>query len=74
MATIAWMNKGVLGEDTKRIYNAITTAISIALGLNLMSAFKDLALNLRWPVLSSKKRSLVEVSMPFVKVVMGLYS
>ena len=68
------MNKGVLGEDTKRIYNAITTAISIALGLNLMSAFKDLALNLRWPVLSSKKRSLVEVSMPFVKVVTGLYS
>lgn len=43
------------------MYNAITTAISIALGLNLMSAFKDLALNMRWPVLSAKKRNLVEV-------------
>jgi len=61
LATLMWVNRGVLGEGRKRIYNAITTAISIALGLNLMSAFKDLALNLRWPVLSGKKRNLVEV-------------
>ena len=46
------------------MYNALTTAISIALGLNLMSAFKDLALNMRWPVLSAKKRNLVEVGWP----------
>lgn len=58
---INWRDRGVLGEGRKRMYNAITTAISIALGLNLMSAFKDLALNMRWPILSAKKRNLIEV-------------
>jgi hypothetical protein len=62
MSTRVWHGKGVLSENQKRMYNAITTAISIALGLNLMSAFKDLALNMRWPILSAKKRNLVEVS------------
>ena len=61
--TLAWVNRGVLGEGKKRIYNAITTAISIALGLNLMSAFKDLALNLR--LLSARSRNLVEVKYAF---------
>lgn len=51
----------MLSEGRKRMFNALTTAISIALGLNLMSAFKDLALNMRWPVLSAKKRNLIEV-------------
>ena len=61
MATRVWHDKGLLTEKQKRTYNAITTGISIALGLNLMSAFKDLALNMRWPILSAKKRNLVEV-------------
>ncbi len=61
LATQLWKDKPVLTETEKRVYNAITTGISIALGLNLMSAFKDLALNMRWPILSAKKRNLIEV-------------
>lgn len=69
--TLIWQKRGVLGTGRKRMFNAITTAISIALGLNLMSAFKDSALNLRWPVLSAKKRNLIEVRSVYVVVVVN---
>ena len=62
LSTIIWQNKGVISENQKKLYNAITTGISIAIGLNIASAFKDMALNMRWPILSARKRSLVEVS------------
>lgn len=61
MSTIIWSNKPAISENQKKIYNAITTAISIALGLNIASAFKDMALNMRWPILASKKRPLRQV-------------
>lgn len=61
VAAKVWQNKGVQSENQKKVYNTITTGISIALGLNIASAFKDMALNMRWPILSSKKRSLEEV-------------
>jgi len=61
MATRIWAQKGALSEAQKRMYNAISTGISIALGLNMASAFKDLALNMRWPILSARKRNLNEV-------------
>lgn len=56
-----WLKKRAIGEAEKRWYNGITTAISIALGLNIASAFKDMALNMRWPILAVGKRNLVEV-------------
>jgi hypothetical protein len=62
LATRIWQNKGAVSEGTKKEYNTITTAISIALGLNIASAFKDMALNMRWPILHARKRNLVEVS------------
>jgi hypothetical protein len=62
ISTVVWKNKGVQSENQKKLYNTISTAISIALSLNIASAFKDMALNMRWPILSSKKRSLEEVS------------
>jgi hypothetical protein len=67
-----WANKdyeakGALSEGQKKMYNTVTTAISIALGLNIASAFKDMALNMRWPILSARKRNLDEVSI-------GLYN
>jgi hypothetical protein len=49
------------------MYNTVTTAISIALGLNIASAFKDMALNMRWPILSARKRNLDEVSIELRK-------
>jgi hypothetical protein len=60
-----WIGKGsnghAISENSKRVFNTITTAISLALGLNVSSAFKDLTLYMRWPILSSRKRSLKEV-------------
>jgi hypothetical protein len=60
-ATIIWQHKPAQGETSKRLYNAITTGVSIALGLNIASAFKDMALNMRWVILSNRKRNLIEV-------------
>jgi hypothetical protein len=62
LATVLWQKKTAQGETSKRMYNAITTGVSIALGLNIASAFKDMALNMRWVILSNRKRNLVEVS------------
>jgi hypothetical protein len=59
----AWAAKGTEAEGNKRVFNLVTTAINIGLGLNLASAFKDMALNLRWPVLASTASTLTEVSL-----------
>ncbi len=64
ISTRIWQFKGAQNENQKRLYNTITTGISIALGLNVASAFKDMALNMRWPILSRRRRNLVEVSSP----------
>lgn len=61
LATVLWLKKSAIGEKEKRWYNGITTGISIALGLNIASAFKDMALNMRWPILAKGQRNLVEV-------------
>jgi hypothetical protein len=61
LATNIWQSKGAQSEGQKKTYNTITTGISIALGLNISSAFKDMALNMRWPILAGKTRNLVEV-------------
>ena len=63
MSNIIWQKKGVVNEASKKEYNAITTGISIAIGLNIASAFKDMALNMRWPILHSRKRNLEELDL-----------
>jgi len=64
VVTVVWIQKGkstAMGEGQKRIYNAITTGISIALSLNIGSAFKGMALNMRWPILHMQSGTLEEV-------------
>lgn len=61
LVTIEWQKKIAQSEAQKKTFNAITVAISIALSLNIASAFKDMALNMRWPILAGRKRNLVEV-------------
>ncbi|KAH7327516.1 hypothetical protein BKA65DRAFT_68441 [Rhexocercosporidium sp. MPI-PUGE-AT-0058] len=61
--TRMWQNQGAQTEARKKVYNALTTGISIALGLNIASAFRDMALNMRWPILSGRKRNLVELDL-----------
>jgi hypothetical protein len=62
LATRIVHNQGAVTETKKRIYNTATTGIALALGLNIASAFKDMALNMRWPILANRERNLVEVS------------
>ncbi|KAF4626784.1 hypothetical protein G7Y89_g11372 [Cudoniella acicularis] len=62
-AVIYWQHKGAQDETQKKIFNTVTTGISIALGLNISSAFKDMALNMRWPILHMKKRNLEEIDL-----------
>jgi hypothetical protein len=61
VSTIYWKRKGAQSEDQKKMFNAVTTGLSLCLGLNIASAFKDIALNMRWVILAQKKRSLKEV-------------
>ena len=63
---MAVAHKGPLTELSKRIFNAATTGVALALGLNIASAFKDMALTMRWPILANRDRNLVEVSYTFV--------
>jgi hypothetical protein len=71
-ATFIWKHKPAQSGGSKRVYNTITTGISIALGLNIASAFKDIALNIRWVILSNRKRNLVEVSTAFNSAIQPL--
>jgi hypothetical protein len=66
VATIVFVKKGPVTELSKRIFNTATTGIALALGLNIASAFKDMALDMRWPILANRDRNLVEVSYKFM--------
>jgi hypothetical protein len=63
LATRLVVREGPVTEIRKRVYNAVTTGIGLALGLNIASAFKDMALTMRWPILARRARNLVEVSL-----------
>ena len=62
---ILWDHKGrVLSSGAKSRFDAITVALSIAFGLNVASALKAIALDLRWWILSLEKRPSREVRHP----------
>lgn len=51
-----WYQKsGVLGDTAKYNFNAAFTGLSICLGLNVASSFKDMATIFRWRVLTNTK-------------------
>lgn len=57
-----WLYKDkVISPGKKSVFDAITVAISIAFGLNIASSLKEVALNLRWWILGSKRRPAQEV-------------
>ncbi|TQS34939.1 hypothetical protein Golomagni_04658 [Golovinomyces magnicellulatus] len=58
-----WATKSAVSSFDKRVFNSITTGISIALGLNISSAFKDIAQTLRWPLLNLGHQNLKELEM-----------
>jgi len=57
-----WNSKDqVVSPKTKAQFDAITVALSIAFGLNIVSSLKAIVLDLRWWILSIERRSLREV-------------
>jgi hypothetical protein len=57
-----WMYKDrVISPERKSGFDAITVALSIALGLNIASSLKSIALDLRWWVLGKRRRPSKEV-------------
>jgi hypothetical protein len=66
-ATLLWTLFGyakmpVLLESQKRIFNTLVTALSMSLGIAIASSFKQVAINIRWWILSRRQRPLSEVS------------
>ncbi|KAH6680866.1 hypothetical protein B0J14DRAFT_532392 [Halenospora varia] len=58
-----YSSKKVMTSAKKRVFNAIVTGLSIALGLSISSGLKAMALEVRWWILSHQKRSLREVDL-----------
>jgi hypothetical protein len=57
-----YAKKPVMVDGQKRIFNTLVTALSMSLGIAIASSFKEVAINIRWWVLSRRKRPLSEVS------------
>ncbi|KAE8444531.1 hypothetical protein EG329_014455 [Mollisiaceae sp. DMI_Dod_QoI] len=58
---VAYSKIPVLVDSQKRIFNTLVTALSMSLGIAIASSFKQVAVNVRWWILSRKKRPLSEV-------------
>jgi|HubBroStandDraft_4_1064222.scaffolds.fasta_scaffold464195_1 hypothetical protein len=67
-------DKVIMDENQKRRFNTWTVALSIAMDLNMASSFKEMALNLRWWLLSYSERNLNEVLFLDVKLLWSLTS
>ncbi|POS84522.1 hypothetical protein EPUL_005035 [Erysiphe pulchra] len=61
--TLIWLKKTAVSAFDKRLYNTIVTGISIALGLNISSSFRDIALTLRWSILALGRQNLEEMNL-----------
>ena len=57
-----YSNKPVMSQAKKLQFNTLVTGLSIGLGLSIADSLKQMALELRWWILSLRKRSLYEVS------------
>ncbi|KAL9583595.1 MAG: hypothetical protein Q9203_005019, partial [Teloschistes exilis] len=60
---IAYKNKETVPHTDKIVFNTIITVLSLALGLNFLEAFKDMAKVLRWRVLANRKFSVRETDL-----------
>lgn len=60
---IDFSRKDVMSERQKKVFNALITGLSVALGLNIQRSLKALAIDMRWWILSRKARPLREVDL-----------
>jgi hypothetical protein len=52
----------VMSHDAKMWFNTISIGLLMALGMSVTEAFKRMAVDIRWWILSRKGRNLSEVS------------
>ncbi|KAF8851059.1 hypothetical protein BDZ45DRAFT_751073 [Acephala macrosclerotiorum] len=57
----AFRTRTIIGPVGKRVFNALVTGLSMILGISIASSFKDLAIDMRWWILSRKRRPISEV-------------
>ena len=50
-----YQSRPLMSRVSVKTFNALTTAISIALGLNIASSLKSMALGVRWWILSYRR-------------------
>ncbi|KAL8777661.1 MAG: hypothetical protein Q9213_007760 [Squamulea squamosa] len=55
--------KGSVGHDNKIVFNTAITVLNLALGLNFLEAFKDMAKVLRWRVLANRRFTVRETDL-----------
>ncbi|OLN89330.1 hypothetical protein CCHL11_09004 [Colletotrichum chlorophyti] len=60
---IVYSNRSVMDQSTKRMYNALITGLSIALGLAVASSLNHMVAELRWWILSRRYRSKRKVEL-----------
>ncbi|KUJ19705.1 uncharacterized protein LY89DRAFT_611468 [Mollisia scopiformis] len=61
-ATLAtYGGRSVIGPVGKRVFNALVTGLSMILGISIASSFKAIAIDVRWWILSRKRRPIHEV-------------
>ncbi|KAI4184662.1 MAG: hypothetical protein LQ348_004519 [Seirophora lacunosa] len=55
--------KGPVAHDDKIVFNTVITVLNLALGLNFLEAFKDMAKVLRWRVLANRRFTVRETDL-----------
>ncbi|KAL9009177.1 MAG: hypothetical protein Q9173_005772 [Seirophora scorigena] len=55
--------KGSVAHDDKIVFNTVITVLNLALGLNFLEAFKDMAKVLRWRVLANRRFTVRETDL-----------
>lgn len=63
MTLVLFEKAGNVSHDSKLWFNVITTSLNLALGLNFLEAFKDMAKVLRWRVLANRPFSVREADL-----------
>ena len=53
-----YQNEDTVDHSNKITFNTIITVLNLALGLNFLEAFKDMAKVLRWRILANRKFSV----------------
>ncbi|KAI9680366.1 MAG: hypothetical protein M1829_001252 [Trizodia sp. TS-e1964] len=69
-----YLEKGILNDVEKRVFNTAITGLSICLGINIASSFKALALNIRWKLIATSPHKIREAAQVAVAMLGLTYS